>query len=166
VKIRGSTDAVQMGTMLPGMSMLALGSFGPINHITTPFFGVPLTVLAMAAGGALVSFAYGEPEPSRKKLYTTAAANTFLAAIFVAVIPRAFGWAWSVPALEPAFAAGVAWMARWAVPTTIKLVPDILRKVFKLNKEDEEYGDYSAYRRHNSKYDKYLRSDRDDEENS
>lgn len=164
MKIRGSADVMYASTVLPGAGMLALASFGAINQITTPFFGVPLTVIAMAAGGALVSFAYGESEISRKRLYTTAAANTFLAAIFVAVIPRAFGWSWSVPALEPAFAAGVAWIARWAVPTTIKLVPDILRKVFKLNKEDQDYDIYSDYRRHDSKYDKYLRSDKDDEE--
>ena len=154
------------GTVLPGAGMFMLATVGSINHITTPFFGVPLTVLAMAAGGALVSFAYGEPETSRRKLYITAAANTFLAAIFVAVIPRAFGWEWSVPALEPAFAAGVAWISRWAVPNTIKLVPDILRKVFRLDRDEESDEEYTPYRRHSSKYDKYLRSDRDDENNT
>lgn len=62
------------------------------NDITTPLFGVPLTVLAMAAAGSLIGFAYTPPLESRKKLYTLALANTILAAWFVVLIPEWQNW--------------------------------------------------------------------------
>lgn len=108
------------------------------NDISLPFFGVHLTVLTMAAGGAIVSFAYGEPITSRKKLYTLAAANTFLASIAVAVLPPMMGWGWVNPSLQPAFAAFIAVAARWVVPSMITMVPDFLRKIFRLDKKTED----------------------------
>lgn len=106
------------------------------NDISLPFFGVHLTVLTMAAGGAIVSFAYGDPITSRKKLYTLAAANTFLATVAVAVLPAALGWQWVNPTLEPALAALIAIGARWFVPSMITMIPEFLRKIFRLDKKD------------------------------
>lgn len=156
---------VDAPTAAVGGAAVGISLLQTINGVLVPFFGVPLTVVTMAAGGALVSFAYGEPESSRKRLYTMAAANTFLASIFVAVIPRALGWSWSVPQLEPALAAMVAWGFRWAIPTTIKLVPDILRKVFRLDSQDR--GDYRSYRGYDDypkNYERYLKDDEESED--
>lgn len=108
------------------------------NDISLPFFGVHLTVITMAVGGAIVSFAYGEPITSRKKLYTLAAANTFLASICVAVLPAALGWEWVNNGLQPALAAMIAVGARWFVPAIITMIPEFLRKIFRLDKPTSE----------------------------
>lgn len=121
-----------------------------INGWSIPLFGVPITVLAMAAGGATIAFAYGEPVKSRKRLFTLAVANTFIAAISVAVVPEAFGWEWVSDKLEPPLAGLVAVASRWVVPSFIELVPEVLRKLFRLEKYDKTYSgggmnDYSDY---------------------
>lgn len=112
--------------------------FGGIvfNDLTLPFFGVHLTVISMAAGGAIVSFAYGDPITSRKRLYVLALANTFLASVCVAVLPAALGWQWVQPGLQPAFAALIAAGARWFVPATITLIPEFMRKILRLDKKE------------------------------
>lgn len=106
------------------------------NDLTLPFFGVHLTVITMAAGGAIVSFAYGEPLTSRKKLYILALANTFIASISVAVLPSALGWEWVNPNLQPALAAMIAAGARWFVPAFITIIPDFLRKILRMDKKE------------------------------
>lgn len=143
---------------IASLSMVAIPG---INELSVPFFGVPLTVLAMAAAGATLSFAYGEPLESRKKLFTLAIANTFLAAILVAVIPQALGWEWTNTNLEPPLAGIVAIAARWVVPNFIDLVPEVLRKVFRLEKYDRIYrGTDSSY---DVDYTKYYEDSRYEE---
>lgn len=107
------------------------------NDITIPLFGVKLTVVSMAAAGALVSFAYGKKVESRKVLYTLAAANTFLGSIGAAILPAALGWEWVKPELTPALAAIIAIAARWIVPAAIDLVPEFLRKILRLPPKDD-----------------------------
>lgn len=129
-----------------GVAAAAVGAsqVQAINDIIIPFFGVPITVITMAAGGALVSFAHGEPMRDRKKLFKLAAANTFLATILVVVVPKMLGWQWAEPEVVPPLAAVGAWCARWFVPATIKLMPDVVKKVFGLgeyNKSKNFYGD-------------------------
>jgi hypothetical protein len=106
------------------------------NDITIPLFGVKLTVISMAAAGALVSFAYGKRVESRKMLYTLAAANTFIGSVAAAILPAALGWDWVKPELTPALAAVIAIAARWVVPAAIDLVPEFLRKILKLPPKD------------------------------
>ena len=107
---------------------------GFINNLTIPLLGVPLTVVVIAVGGALASFAYGEPAKNRKTLYTLAAVNAFLASLLIAVLPQAMGWAWASPKMEPALAGLTAALLRFVVPPLISLVPDIIKKIFKLDK--------------------------------
>ena len=132
------------------LTSVAVAATPGINGWSIPMFGVPLTVLAMAAAGATISFAYGEPVKSRRKLFTLAIANTFIAAISVAVVPEAFGWNWVSEKLEPPLAGLVAIASRWIVPNFIDLVPEVLRKLFRLEKYDKTYSgggmnDYSDY---------------------
>lgn len=128
-----------------GLTSVAVAATTGINGWSIPLFGVPLTVLAMAAGGATISFAYGEPVKSRKRLFTLAVANTFIAAISVAVVPEAFGWEWVNEKLEPPLAGLVAVGARWFVPQFISLVPEVLKKFFRLEKYDKVYNSSSDY---------------------
>ena len=149
-----SNDVLDIGVILKTTSAASVATAvgAGINGWSIPLFGVPLTVVAMAAAGATISFAYGEPVRSRRKLFTLAAANTFVAAIAVAVIPQALGWEWVDARLQPPLAGLVAIGARWFVPQFINLVPEMLRKAFKLEKYDRVYNssseydtDYSAY---------------------
>lgn len=110
--------AVYGGTV----SAQTLGLAG-FNEITTPFFGVPLTVLAMAAAGSLIGFAYTPPLESRQKLYTLAMANTVLAAWFVVLIPEWQGWTIK-PVLLPPLAGLTAAANCIIVPMIFKRLPD------------------------------------------
>jgi hypothetical protein len=127
---------ITTGIQTAGGVMTGFLSTIVFNDLTIPFFGVHLTVITMAAGGAIVSFAYGDPITSRKKLYTLAVANTFLASISVAVLPAALGWEWVNNGLQPALAALIAVGARWFVPSMISIIPEFLRKIFRLDKKE------------------------------
>lgn len=134
--MRGFADVpVLAGTALAiGAAATAVGNW---NDLSIPLFGVRVTVIMMAAGGAFASFAYGDPVKPRSKLYTLAAVNTFLAAIVVAVFPPMLGWQWSSPKIEPPLAALVAIGARWIVPAAITMVPELLRKILRLPPKGE-----------------------------
>lgn len=129
-----------------GATTIGISQVTGFNAITLPLFNVPVTVLTMAAGGALVSFAHGDPVRDRGALFKLAAANTFIGVILVAVIPPAFGWQWAKPEVVPPLAALVAWACRWVVPNFIKYVPEIVQRLFKLNKyKDIGDGDSDTY---------------------
>lgn len=104
-----------------------------INGWSVPFFNVPMTVVAMAALGSLLSFAWGEREEKKSKLYLTALASTFLGIITVATFPDMLGWEWVTDPLKPPLAGGVALAMRFVFPHVITLVPEVLRKVFRLD---------------------------------
>lgn len=127
--------------MLATTMLATSGSQIVFNDISIPLFGVPLTVITMAAGGALASFAYGEPITSRKKLYILAAVNTFLASVAVGVFPTMLGWAWASPKIAPPLAALIAALCRFAVPAIVEMVPELLRKIFRLDKKEKEIKD-------------------------
>lgn len=112
-----------------------------LNSVILPFFGVPLTVVTMALAGAAVSFIHGDREPNIKKVFKQVFANSFISLLLVVVVPRMFSMAWVEPGITPALTALVAWVSRWAIPNTIKLVPDIMRRVFKLG----EYNDKNSF---------------------
>lgn len=97
------------------------------NDLSTPLMGVPLTVLATAAGGAFASFAYGGTEKSRARLFFLALANTYLGAVGVAVIPSFLGWQWVTPVMQPPLAGLLAFFARWSIPLFIEQAPQWIR---------------------------------------
>ncbi len=104
------------------------------NNISVPVFGVSLTSLGMALGGAFASFAYGEPEHSRLKLFSLVIANSFIATVAVAIVPVWLKWEWVTPLLQPPLAGGVAFAARWAIPLAVELAPAWLRSKFGASK--------------------------------
>lgn len=129
--MRGMGDAGLLGG-LSLMGVAATAAAAGWNDWSVPLFGVRVTVIMMAAGGAFASFAYGDPVRPRSKLYTLAAVNTFLASVLVAVVPAMMGWQWSTPKLEPPLAALVAIGCRWIVPQAILMIPEFLRKILRL----------------------------------
>lgn len=120
---------------LIGTGLGAFASMGVVNDWSMPLFGVPLTVIGMAAAGAWLSYAYGKPEPNRKKLYTMAVANTFVATVCVAVLPVWLGWEWTNSRIEAPLAGLFAFSARFAIQPAIDLIPALLRKWFKLEEK-------------------------------
>ena len=117
-----------------------------VSTANIPFFNVPMAVLTMAAAGAGVSFIHGEREPDVKKMFRQILANAFLSVLLVVVVPKMFSLAWVEPGITPALTALVAWSARWALPATIKLMPDIIKRIFKLKeyKDTGEGGSFSS----------------------
>lgn len=96
-----------------------------VNDLTIPFFGLPLTGIAMAATGTLIGFAHIDPINSRKKLYTLMTANTVLASWLSVLVPH---WMeWSIPAaLVPPFTGVFASATVVLSPIVIKRAPDIV----------------------------------------
>lgn len=121
---------------------VGLSAIDKLSAVIIPFFGVPLTVVTMAAAGAAVSFIHGDKEPDTSAVFKQAIGNAFLALLLVVVVPRMFHMSWVEPGITPPLAALVAWANRWAVPATIKMMPDIVRRLFKLG----EYSGHNAYK--------------------
>lgn len=119
------------------MASIGFATIATINDLSVPFLGVPLNVVTVAAFGSIVSFAWGQPIKERKKLYMYALASTFLAATFVAVVPYMMGWEWVKPELQPPFAGLMAAGMRFMVPPFVDAIPEVIRKVFRLDKKEE-----------------------------
>lgn len=136
-KQKGNLTLDGMVTAGAAAGAVAVSQVHLFNSWLIPGFNVPVTVITMAAGGALVSFAHGEPMRDRKRLFKIAAANTFIATVAVVVVPRMFGLEWAIDEAVGPLAAAMAWVSRWAIPATINLVPDMLKKMFGL-------GDYNT----------------------
>lgn len=106
-----------------------------INNWSVPFFNVPMTVVSMAALGSLLSFAWGEREEKKSRLYLIALASTFMGIITVAVFPDMMGWEWVSDPIKPPLAGGVALAMRFVFPNVITLLPEVLRKIFRLDND-------------------------------
>lgn len=104
-----------------------------VNDLTRPFLGTGVTTLVAACGGSLGAFAY-HAEANRLKLFGVAAANAFLAAALVAVLPLWLGWDWMTPEVkkiaEPPLAFILAFALRWLVPLAVEIGPGWLRRRF------------------------------------
>lgn len=111
---------------------------GMWNQWSLPLLGVPLTVVMVAAFGAFLSNAYHTERLPPRQLYFYAVTNTFLASISVAVIPKMMGWEWATPQIEAPLAGMMAFAAQWWVPAALSIVPEFLRKIFRLQPKKEE----------------------------
>lgn len=109
-----------------------LAMAGALNNLSITLFNVPITVVFMAAAGALLSFAYnveGDEKMPRRKLFVLVIANTMLACAAVAVLPQWLGWDWNSPKIEGSLALLFASLARFVIPWALKLIPDIGKEV-------------------------------------
>lgn len=133
-----NTGALTSGIIAAGS--ITTSSLGMWNQWSLPLLGVPLTVVMVAAFGAFLSNAYHTERLPPRKLYFYALTNTFLASISAAVVPKMMGWEWVTPTLEAPLAGMMAFAAQWWVPTALSIVPEFLRKIFRLQpKKEEEY---------------------------
>lgn len=90
--------------------------------------GVPLNVLLAGLTGSLLGVAWGDPIPSRGKLFATAILNAFLAAAVTAILPHAplMGWMSAAPQASVAIVLGIA--CRWVVPGLVEAIPDFIAR--------------------------------------
>ncbi|MBT9158799.1 MAG: hypothetical protein DDT26_00046 [Dehalococcoidia bacterium] len=121
--MRSVEETAQVGAALAA----SVGFLGGINDWTTPFLGVPLIAVGMAAAGALLSFAHGSAVESRKQLFHMALANTIVGSTATGLLPAVFGWTWVNEALQPPLAFFLALSCRWAIPLLVEVAPAAVR---------------------------------------
>lgn len=107
-------------------------TYGWLNAVSVPLFGVPLTVIAMAVAGTYLSASQGKPEKKNARFYTRHVGYLFMSVVSVSIIPNLLGWNWATPRLEGPIAGALAFSARYWVPSVIELIPEIIKKIFKL----------------------------------
>lgn len=128
---------------------------GALNQSAISLFNVPLNVIILAAAGCLLSYAYeGQPEHTqKKKFYLSVAANTLTAVAAVSVVPSFLGWGWYDDKMQGSVAFLFALSARFAVPFFFKMVPEIMRRWFRIG-EYKEMPDRASLA-NNSEYERY-----------
>lgn len=102
-----------------------------LDEISLSLFNVPLTVVGMAAAGALLGFAYADESDekmTRGQVYKLALANTVFTVCAVAVLPGWLGWSWYNEDIQGAFSLLLAASARFIIRVLIKLPAEIVRK--------------------------------------
>lgn len=119
-----------------GVSALGVSVGGLVNQWSIQLFNVPLTVVGMTVAGTLLSYGYGPKIESRKALYLQALFIAFLSTTVVAVVPEFMDWDWVTPKLQAPLGGLLAVMGRFTIDPAIKLIPEVLRKIFRLDKKD------------------------------
>ena len=130
---------------------------GMLNQFTISLFNVPINVIILAAAGCLLSYAYeGHPEHvEKKKFYFSVLANTFTACAAVSVVPHFMGWDWYSDKMQGSVAFLFALSARFAIPFFFKMMPEIIRRWFRIGEYKEiperesstSYNEYERYER-------------------
>lgn len=112
---------------------------GVLNQSAISLFNVPLNVIILAASGCLLSYAYdSHPEPiQKKKFYFSVLANTLTACAAVSVIPYLLGWDWYSDKMQGSVAFLFALSARVAIPFFFKVMPEIIRRWFRVGEYKE-----------------------------
>src|SRR5688572_28228210 len=110
---------------------------GLVNQWSVQLFTVPLTVVGMAAAGTFLSYGYGQRAENRKGIYLEALFITFVSVVAVVVVPEIMGWTWK-PQLQGPLAGFLGALGRFAMDPFIKLFPELLRKLFRLDKAKDE----------------------------
>ena len=131
------------------------GIAGIVNDFTISLFNVPLNVIILAAAGCLLSYAYDgySEHVQKKKFYFSVLANTFTACAAVSVVPHFMGWDWYSDKMQGSVAFLFALSARFAVPFFFKLMPEIIRRWFRVGEykdipERESSTSYNEYERY------------------
>ena len=121
-----------------GAAVGGLSWVGMINQWSVQLFNVPLTVVGMAAAGTFISFGYGPKAENRRTIYMEALFITFLSVVTVTVLPAILGWQWVKPELQGPFAGFLGVLGRFSFEPLRALFPELLRKVFRLDKTKDE----------------------------
>lgn len=134
-----------MAKTLGAAGVAAFAGLGPLDSVSFVLFGTASsTTVFMALVGAAISYAYNEGESgthiNKKKMYFNIIANTLISTAAVTVLPAILGWEWYSTKLEGSVALLIAASARFMIPIFIKLIPEIVRKWFKLGEYNQNRG--------------------------
>jgi len=114
-------------------------TYGWLNDVSVPLFGVPMTVIAMAAAATYLSASQAKPEKKNATFYLKHLGYLFMSVVSVSIVPQLLGWDWVVPRLEGPIAGALAFSARYWIPATLELIPEIIKKLFKLREYKDGY---------------------------
>lgn len=125
--------AVAVGT-------LSAFNLSAVDSVPMHLMNVPVSTIFMAFLGVLLTLAWGDEtsQMSKKKMYVSAALFTMLATTTVAVLPSMLGWEWYSVKLEGSLAFLIGAVGPYGVPLLRNLLPEIVRKWFRLEPKQEE----------------------------
>lgn len=125
----------------------AAGAFSAnsLNVVPMYLFNVPLSVIFMAFVGAALSYAWADEQPAlpKKKVYVGVIFYTLMTTSLVAVLPHWLGWEWYDVKYQGSLAFIMAAAARFILPAFTKMLPEIVRKWFKI-------GEYNSDRKNDN----------------
>lgn len=126
-------------------SIGALGALNvsAVNIVPLHLMNVTLSTVFMAFVGAMLTLAWSEEtkQMPKRKVYVSVLFFTMLATTCVAIFPAWLGWEWYSVKLEGSLAFLFASIGPSMVPILKKLLPEIVRKWFKLEPKKEEKQD-------------------------
>lgn len=96
------------------------------TYVSTPVWGVPVSVVGAAAFGAGLSLFFGDPIPTRRALYGQVLAATAFGAALATLVADGMDWDWAQKNISM-FALMSAAMVRWFLPTAIEKVKDSIK---------------------------------------
>lgn len=130
---------------MTGMKLIVLLAALPAWATSLWFFGEHLRPgsIGMALVGATLGVAFDDKKISRKKQFTSVGWYSFLAIVMAVLLPQAVDASWLEDRQEAFSGALAATGSAWW-PTVKVLVPELLRKVFRLDSKDDTTGEDST----------------------
>lgn len=131
-----------MQKTIAGMSTLGALNYGAVNTVPMYFMNVPSSTVFMAFVGAMLTSAWSdEKHESKKKMYLHILFYTMVSTSTVAVLPSLLGWEWYSIKLEGSLAFIFSVAAPTVAPLFKTLLPELLRKWFRLEPKQQERND-------------------------
>lgn len=97
------------------------------SYVSTPVWGVPVSVIGAAAFGAGLSLFFGDPLPTRRALYGQTLAATFFGAAAAVLVADGMDWDWAQKNIGM-FALVAAAVIRWWLPSSIERGKQIIKE--------------------------------------
>ena len=118
--IKLTATAIATGATVPPFAVV----FG--SYVSTPVWGVPVSVIGAAAFGAGLSLFFGDPLPTRRALYGQTLAATFFGTASAVLVADGMNWDWAQKNIGM-FALVTAAVIRWWLPSIIERGKQIIK---------------------------------------
>ena len=134
--------SITMQKLTASIGALGALNVGSVNIVPMYFMNVPSSTVFMAFVGAMLTSAWSdEKHESKKKMYLHILFYTMVSTSTVAVLPSLLGWEWYNTKLEGSLAFIFSVVAPTAAPLFKSLLPELLRKWFRLEPKPQERND-------------------------
>ena len=136
-KAESAASLVKLAFASAGTGVTSSPLFNLFNaYISTPVWGVPVTVMGAAAAGAALSLFFGDPIESRRGLFGQVAAATVFGAATAVLVADGMNWDWAQKNISM-FALMSAAVLRWFLPTIIERGKQFIKEFkFSLTRKD------------------------------